>query len=94
MADNHVLKYGDPVLREKCRPVTVFDEELKKLAEKMFSIMRSANGIGLAAAHTGGILHRDRAARQCDSARRPSSLCPRYPEQRDRKILKKGTAWS
>ena len=34
MADNQVRKYGDPVLRNKCRPVTVFDEELKKLAEK------------------------------------------------------------
>jgi peptide deformylase len=53
MADNHVRKYGDPVLREKCRPVTVFDEELKKFAEKMFSIMWPANGIGLAAPQVG-----------------------------------------
>ncbi len=53
MADNHVRKYGYPVLRKKCRPVTVFDEKLKKFAEKMFSIMWAANGIGLAAPQAG-----------------------------------------
>jgi peptide deformylase len=53
MTSNSVRKYGDPVLRESCIPVTVFDEELKKFAENMFSIMRSANGIGLAAPQVG-----------------------------------------
>lgn len=53
MSNNLVRKYGDPVLREKCVPVTAFDEELKKFAEKMFSIMNSANGVGLAAPQVG-----------------------------------------
>lgn len=53
MAGNLVRKYGDPVLREKCEPVVVFDEELKRFAEKMFSIMKSANGLGLAAPQVG-----------------------------------------
>ena len=53
MATSHVRKYGDPVLRQKCRPVTVFDDRLKEFAENMFSIMKSANGLGLAAPQVG-----------------------------------------
>jgi peptide deformylase len=53
MGANQVRKYGDPVLREKCKPVTVFDDELKRFAESMLSIMRSANGLGLAAPQVG-----------------------------------------
>lgn len=53
MDSNQVRKYGAPVLREKCKPVTVFDDELRKFAEKMFSIMRSAKGLGLAAPQLG-----------------------------------------
>lgn len=53
MAANLVRKYGDPVLRVKCEPVTVFDDELKKFAERMLSIMKSANGLGLAAPQVG-----------------------------------------
>lgn len=53
MDSNQVRKYGDPVLREKCSPVTIFDDELRKFAEKMFSIMRSAKGLGLAAPQLG-----------------------------------------
>ena len=53
MDSNQVRKYGDPVLREKCNPVTVFDDELRKFAERMFSIMRSARGLGLAAPQVG-----------------------------------------
>ena len=53
MDSNQVRKYGDPVLREKCDPVTVFDDELRKFTEKMFSIMRSARGLGLAAPQVG-----------------------------------------
>jgi len=53
MAENLVRKYGDPVLRDKCVRVEVFDEELKSFVENMFSIMKSANGIGLAAPQAG-----------------------------------------
>jgi len=53
MDSNHVRKYGDPALRKKCEPVTVFDDELKKFAENMFSIMKSAKGLGLAAPQVG-----------------------------------------
>jgi len=53
MANSLVRKYGDPVLREKCKPVEVFDEELKSFVESMFSIMKAARGVGLAAPQVG-----------------------------------------
>lgn len=50
MAKIHpVIKYPDPVLATPGRPVTVFDDKLKKLVEEMFESMYAAQGIGLAA---------------------------------------------
>ncbi|HZU44799.1 MAG TPA: peptide deformylase [Terriglobales bacterium] len=48
-----VVKYGDPVLETIAEPVTVFDEELKKLVEDMFESMYAAHGVGLAAPQIG-----------------------------------------
>jgi peptide deformylase len=48
-----VRVFGDPVLREKAQPVSDFDAELAKLAERMTGIMRDAPGIGLAATQVG-----------------------------------------
>jgi peptide deformylase len=48
-----IVKYGDPVLEKPAEPVTVFDEELKKLVEDMFESMYAAHGVGLAAPQIG-----------------------------------------
>ncbi len=48
-----ILKYPDPLLARKADPVTVFDKELKKLADDMFESMYAAEGIGLAAPQIG-----------------------------------------
>lgn len=48
-----IVKYGDPVLEKKAEPVTVFDEELKKLVDDMFESMYAAHGVGLAAPQIG-----------------------------------------
>ena len=32
-----IVKYGDPVLEKRAEPVTVFDDELKKLVDDMAS---------------------------------------------------------
>jgi peptide deformylase len=48
-----IVKYGDPVLEKLSEPVTVFDEELKKLIEDMFESMYAARGVGLAAPQIG-----------------------------------------
>ena len=48
-----IVKYGHPVLEKPAEPVTVFDEELKKLVEDMFESMYAAHGVGLAAPQIG-----------------------------------------
>src|SRR3984893_12182499 len=48
-----IVKYGNPVLEKPAEPVTVFDNELKKLVEDMFESMYAAHGVGLAAPQIG-----------------------------------------
>jgi peptide deformylase len=55
-SDEPIVKYGDPVLREKAKFVTEFDDQIPELAEHMEVIMREANGCGLAATQVGILL--------------------------------------
>jgi peptide deformylase len=48
-----IVQYGHPVLRQKCRPVTVVDDALRELAADMLETMVEANGVGLAAPQVG-----------------------------------------
>lgn len=48
-----ILQFGNPVLREHCAEVTVFDEELGSLIDDMYETMTEADGIGLAAPQIG-----------------------------------------
>lgn len=51
-----VTKYGEPVLREVGKPVTVFDGSLKQLAQDMIETMHDTSGVGLAAQQVGQAL--------------------------------------
>jgi peptide deformylase len=49
-----ILKYGEPVLEQKCDPVTEFDTpELHELISDMWETMYAAKGVGLAAPQIG-----------------------------------------
>lgn len=49
-----IVKYGRPVLEQKCADIANFDsEELRKLVEDMFESMYAAKGVGLAAPQIG-----------------------------------------
>lgn len=48
-----IVKFGNPVLEKLAAPITVFDDELKKLVEDMFESMYEARGVGLAAPQIG-----------------------------------------
>jgi peptide deformylase len=48
-----IVQYGDPVLRQRCRPVTEVNRELKELVADMLETMKDANGVGLAAPQVG-----------------------------------------
>ncbi len=53
MAKRKIVKVGDPVLRQKCRPVEKFDSRLHALLDDMIETMRFADGVGLAAPQVG-----------------------------------------
>jgi peptide deformylase len=48
-----IRKLGDPVLREPCRDVEVFDELMERLYQDMLETMYQAPGVGLAAPQVG-----------------------------------------
>jgi peptide deformylase len=48
-----IRTFGDPVLRDKARPVEQFDDALARLAEDMIRTMHEAPGVGLAAPQVG-----------------------------------------
>jgi peptide deformylase len=48
-----IVKYGDPVLRTKGKPVDSADGRLARLAEDMIETMYAAQGLGLAAQQVG-----------------------------------------
>ena len=49
MALLNILRYPDPRLHKVAKPVTVFDERIKKLVADMADTMYAAPGVGLAA---------------------------------------------
>lgn len=51
-----IVQFGDPILRKKGKPITVFDAALAKLADDMVDAMHEATGIGLAAQQIGRAL--------------------------------------
>jgi peptide deformylase len=48
-----LVLYGDPVLKQRAEPVTVFDDELAALVQDMYRIMYEERGIGLAGPQVG-----------------------------------------
>ncbi len=48
-----IVKFPDPILQQPAERITVFDAELRKLVDDMFTSMYDAQGIGLAAPQIG-----------------------------------------
>jgi peptide deformylase len=48
-----VRQYGDPALRLSAREVTEFDDDLRRLVDRMIALMHDAQGVGLAATQVG-----------------------------------------
>jgi len=51
-----IVKYGNPVLRAKGKPVEEINNAVSALAANMVETMRAANGVGLAAQQVGKAL--------------------------------------
>jgi peptide deformylase len=68
-----VVKYGDPVLRERGKRIEKITPEIRELIDQMFKTMKAARGVGLAAQQVG------RALQLCiidvrEATDRPSTL--------------------
>lgn len=48
-----IVQYGDPILRQQCRPVEDTGGETRDLVANMLETMADANGVGLAAPQVG-----------------------------------------
>lgn len=53
MALREIVKFGEDILRKKCREVTKYDEKLSVLLDDMVETLQSADGVGLAAPQVG-----------------------------------------
>jgi len=53
MAIRQITRYGNPVLRNECKPVDKIDEEVKQLVQDMFDTLHQAKELGLAAPQVG-----------------------------------------
>ena len=51
----NVLKWPDPVLRTRCKAVSVFDDDLEQLARNMIETMRAEEAVGLSANQVGDL---------------------------------------
>ena len=52
-----IRQWPDPVLRLRANDVEIFDDDLRRLVERMTALMEDANGVGLAA-NQAGVLRR------------------------------------
>jgi len=53
VAEQRIVLYGDPVLREKAAPVDDIDQEVKDLVSNMVDTLKMNHGLGLAAPQVG-----------------------------------------
>ena len=50
---SQIRQYGDPSLRLKAKEVEDFDDDLRRLVDRMITLMHEAQGVGLAATQVG-----------------------------------------
>ena len=74
-----IRQWPDPVLRMRAHEVEDFDGDLQRLIERMGSLMRDANGVGLAANQVG-VLRRVFVFRSGDDEQPVAAVNPRVVE--------------
>jgi len=51
-----LIYYGNPILRQKCAPVTEITDDIKTLVADMIDTMKAYDGVGLAAPQVGRLI--------------------------------------
>ena len=74
-----IRQWPDPVLRMRAREVEDFDDDLRRLSERMKGLMVDANGVGLAA-NQAGVLRRVFVFRTGDEDELVAAVNPRIVE--------------
>ena len=88
-----VLVYPDPVLRRGGKTVTVFDAELRHLADRMMEAMYEEGGVGLAAPQVGvehKLLVLNPAGDRKDRSGERVLINPRITKKKDREFGEEG----
>lgn len=49
----HIIHYPDPRLRKTCAPINEFNDDLRALVERMYALMETGRGVGLAGPQVG-----------------------------------------
>ncbi len=75
-----IRQYPDPALRLRAREVDQFDDSLRRLAERMTSLMVDAHGVGLAATQVG-VLQRVLVFQEQDDSEPRALVNPRIVHQ-------------
>lgn len=85
-----ITRWGEPVMHQKTKPVTTFDDELHQLIRDMFATMEVSQGVGLAATQVGeGISLFIYACPDADDVIQVGAVCNpvvETPTGRDRKL--------
>ncbi len=81
-----IRQWPDPVLRLRANDVETFDDDLRRLAERMTMLMLEANGVGLAA-NQAGVLRRIFVFRIADRDEPLAAVNPRIVEPSDEREL-------
>ena len=79
-----IRQYPDPVLRMTAREVEIFDDDLAGLVGRLESLMRDANGVGLAATQVG-VLRRVFVFQESEEQTTPV-VNPRIVEKSDESV--------
>jgi peptide deformylase len=69
-----IVKYGEPVLRQKGAKIETLTPEIKKLIDDMFETMEASHGVGLAAQQIGRALQLTVIDVRAAQKERPSTL--------------------
>src|SRR5436190_20269467 len=80
-----IRQYPDPVLRMKANDVEAFDDDLSRLVERLQSLLRDANGLGLAATQLG-VLRRVFVFQPDPEAPPPALVNPRLADGSEERI--------
>ena len=77
-----IRQWPDPVLKLRANEVESFDDDLRRLVERMKALMEDANGVGLAA-NQAGVLRRVFVFRKGEEDEPVAAVNPRIVEQSD-----------